>query len=290
MRNKFLTISFLFSAFPVLADLPLTIEDLITDKGKLKLDMSLAYTNSERAGLETAEPIVVQTGETSFVSLPTKIGELKSNTDVLIATMGLRYGLTFNAEIYTRASYLYSDNRSFGLYGSHSETTDQFVDSWLGLNYRFSQDNETPALLGFVEVALYEKYIEDTSSGKSTLFGMTTYRAIDPIVLSLTTAYRWNQARDDGDISYQPGNYLLINPSLAFAVNDRITLTSGLQWLNRKEDRHNGKAKGFRRTSTDMTLGLGYGVAKGNTLNFSFNTAASGQSGAGLRLNWLYAF
>jgi hypothetical protein len=47
MRNKFLIIIFLFSALPVLADLPLTIEDLITDKGKLKLDMSLAYTNSE---------------------------------------------------------------------------------------------------------------------------------------------------------------------------------------------------------------------------------------------------
>lgn len=47
MRNKFLIIIFLFSALPVLADFPLTIEDLITDKDKLKLDMSLAYTNSE---------------------------------------------------------------------------------------------------------------------------------------------------------------------------------------------------------------------------------------------------
>lgn len=290
MRNKFLVVSFYIFSLPVFADLPLAIEDLITDKGKLKLDMSLAYTNIERDGLETAEPLLVQTGATSFVTLPTKIGELKSNTDALIATVGLRYGLTSNAEIYTRASYLYRDNRSSGLSGIENETTDQLVDSWLGLNYQFSQDNETPALLGFVEEALYEKHIKDTSSGKSTLFGMTTYRAIDPIVLSLSTAYRWNQARDDGDISYQPGNYLLFNPSLAFAVNDRITLTGGLQWINKKEDRYNGAAQGFRRTSTDMTLGFGYGVAKGNTLNLSFNTAASGQNRADLRLNWLYAF
>lgn len=72
----------------------------------------------------------------------------------------------------------------------------------------------------------------------------------------------------------------MFNPSLAFAVNDRITLAGGLQWINKKEDRYKGTAQGFRRTSTDITLGFGYGVAKGNTLNFSFNTAALGQNRA----------
>lgn len=223
----------------------------------------------------------MQTGETSFVSLPTKIGELKSNTDVLIVTVGLRYGLTSNAEIYTRVSYLYRDNRSSGLSGIEDETTDQLVDSWFGLNHQFSQDNETPALLVFVEAALYEKHIKDTSSGKSTLFGMTTYRAIDPIVLSLTTAYRWNQARDDGDILYQPGNYLLINPSLAFAVNDRITLTGGLQWINRKEDHYNGTAQGFRRTSTDMTTKGAFGPWGGASWYVVPRVAFAGGLGAG---------
>jgi len=63
MRNKFLVVSFFIFSLPVFADLPLAIEDLITDKGKLKLDMSLAYTNIERDGLETAEPLLVQTGQ-----------------------------------------------------------------------------------------------------------------------------------------------------------------------------------------------------------------------------------
>jgi hypothetical protein len=169
MYNKYLTSSILFFiSLPVLADLPLTIEDLITDKGKL--DLSLSYANSERDGLETAEPITVQTGATSFVTLPTKIGELKANADVLIANMGVRYGLTVDAKFYTRVSYLYSDNRSSGLHGTYNETTNKFIDSWLGLNYQFSQDHETPALLGFIEVALYEKHQNENSSGKSMLF------------------------------------------------------------------------------------------------------------------------
>jgi len=44
------------------ADLPLTVEDLITDKGKIKVDMSLSYANSDRQGVSTGEPIDVQTG------------------------------------------------------------------------------------------------------------------------------------------------------------------------------------------------------------------------------------
>ncbi len=82
----------------------------------------------------------------------------------------------------------------------------------------------------------------------------------------------------------------LLTPSVAFAVNDRVTLTTGFQWMNRQADRYDDKPQGFRRTSTDVTLGLGYGVSKGNTLNFSFKANVSGQNGADLRLNWLYAF
>lgn len=46
------------------------------------------------------------------------------------------------------------------------------------------------------------------------------------MVFSLTTAYRFNQSRKDGE-AYKPGNLFLLNPSIAFAVNDRVTLTTG---------------------------------------------------------------
>lgn len=75
---RYVSVSLLV-AMPVMAqaDLPLTVEDLITDKGKLKLDMSLTYANSDRRGVATGEPITIQTGPTSFVTLPTAIGELQ---------------------------------------------------------------------------------------------------------------------------------------------------------------------------------------------------------------------
>jgi len=254
------------------------------------VDVSLTYANRDRQGVATAEPITVQTGPTSFVTLPTLVGESQGNSDTLVGTLGLRYGLTAKAEIYGRASYLHNSSRSSDLTSLSSSSDSRFADAWGGVNYQFKRDDDTPALLGFAEVALREKHSKSSASFKSWMLGMTTYKAIDPVVLSLTAAYRFNQVRQDGAADYKPGNLLFLNPSLAFAVNDRVTLTTGLQWTNRQADTLDGNAQGFRRTSTDLLLGVGYGVSKGSTLNATFKSNASGQNGADLRLNWLHTF
>lgn len=271
-------------------DLPLTVENLITNQGKFKLDVSVTYSNSDRQGVSAGEPITVQTGPTSFVTLPTVIGESQGNTDVLVGTVGLRYGLTSKAEIYTRASYLYSNTRNRDVSGISSNSESRFVDAWIGMNYQFKQDDKTPAILGFAEVALSEKHRESSSSFKSATLGLTTYKAIDPVVFSLTSAYRFNQTRKDGNADYKPGNVLIVNPSVAFAVNDRVTLTTGLQWTNRQADQLDGNAQGFRRTSTDLLLGVGYGISKESTLNFTLRANTSGSNGSDLTLNYLYRF
>ncbi len=166
----------------------------------------------------------------------------------------------------------------------------RFADVWAGVNYQFKGDDDTPAVLGFAEIALREKHRESSASSKSALLGLTTYKAIDPLVFSLTTAYRFNRIRKDGSADYKPGNLLFINPSVGFAVNDRVTLTTGLQWTNRQADQVNGKNQGFRRTSTDLLLGVGYGIAKGNTVNTTFKANASSRNGADLRVHWLRTF
>ena len=277
-------------SLPVQADLPLTVEGLITDKGKVKLDVSLAYANSDRQGVSTGEPITVQTGATSFVTLPTLIGESRGNSDSVVGTLGLRYGLTGKAEIFARTSYLHSSSRSSGVSGISSNSENRFADAWAGINYQFKKDDDTPALLGFAEIALREKHEKSSSSFKSALVGLTTYKAIDPVVFSLTTAYRFNQSRKDGEANYKPGNLFLLNPSIAFAVNDRVTLTTGMQWTNRQADTWDGQAQGFRRTSSDLLLGVGYGISKGSTINLTFKSNVSGSNGADLRLNWLHTF
>jgi hypothetical protein len=280
-------ISFSF-ALSVHADLPLTVEDLITDKGKFKLDLSLSYGNSTQRGLATGEFTEIQTGPTSFVKVPTAVGERSSNNDSLLSTLGLRYGLTGKAELYSRFGYLLSQNRSSDTVGFSNHNDAFWTDAWLGINYQFKEDDDTPALLAFTEVAVLERHRGHSDYFRAATLGVTTYKAIDPIVFSLTAAYQHAWPRLHKKESYQPGSLFFLNPSVAFAVNDRITLTTGLQWHQRQADQLDHQAQDIQRTSTHLVLGTGYGIAAGNTLNLTLKANISGRNGADLRLNWLY--
>jgi len=273
------------------ADLPLTVEDLITERGQWRLDLGLTYANLERQGVATGEPIEVQTGAATFVLLPTAIGERIDNSDTFVASLGLRYGLSEHTEIYGRLSALQSRQRSSEpgqISRSHSEG--RLADLWLGLNHQFRPDRNGPALLGFAELAVLERQRAANAHARALTLGLTTYTAIDPIVFSLTGAYRLNRSRRDGGEQLQPGNLVLLHPSVGFAVNDRVTLSTGVQWTHRSTARRDGVRQGSDRSATDLVLAVGYGIARGNTLNGTLKLNASGRGGAEFRLNWLYTF
>lgn len=269
------------------ADLPLTVEDIITDAGRFKLDATLTYANSERQALAKGEPILIQVGPTSFLALPSAISESQRNTDSLVGTLGIRFGFSEKAELYARGSYLYNMHRSSDGSQTNSSSESRFADAWIGLNYQFKGDDDMPALLGFSEIAVREKHSESNASFKSAMVGLTTYKAIDPIVFSLTAAYRLNRTRTNGDAGYRPGNLLLLHPSVAFTANDRVTISAGFQWTSRQPDRTGRHHSDTRRTSTDLLLGVAYGVAHGSTFNITIKSNSSGRNGADLRVNWL---
>ena len=84
------------------ADLPLAVESLLSDKGELKLNLSLAYNNNAVAGY--------------------------FNSDAVIGTAALRYGLTGKTEIYARGTGQYSSSRS--ITGSMADI--RFLNTWAG--------------------------------------------------------------------------------------------------------------------------------------------------------------
>jgi len=281
---------FLLCAPVAHADLPLNIEDLMTQKGHFKLDLSLTYANAEQAGISLGQPIVVQTGPTSFVTIPVVSGERHGNTDSLVSTVGVRYGLTRKAEVYARGNYLNVNQRNSSANGESQVSMSRFADAWAGMNYQFKPDNATPALLGFAEIALREKHSVSDSSFNSVAFGFTTYTAVDPVVFSLTGMYRINRSRKDGDEDYQPGNFLMFNPAVGFAVNERVTLTTGLQWANHHASRIDGEAHGQRQTQTDVLLGVSYGFSAQSIMNLNLKANVSGRDGVDVRASWLRQF
>ena len=288
-RNVF---SLLFLSLSQLsyADLPLTVEDLITEQGKLRMDVAVSYVNDHQKGIADSTSILIQTGPGSFVYLPIVSGEHYSISDALVGTLGLRYGITPKTEIYTLGSYLWENRRSINPESRESEQSHQMTDVWVGVSHQFKDDLKTPALLGFAELAAYEKNTGMSSSLKSALVGLTTYKAIDPIVFSLTAAYRWNRKRNSPYGTYRPGGYILLNPSVAFAVNERVSLDTGVQWLSRQADQYSDGLDGIRHTSTSFLFGVSYSPSKENMFNVRFKLNASDRNGSDLRFQWLHSF
>ncbi|MCD0229579.1 hypothetical protein LN378_32665, partial [Enterobacter hormaechei subsp. steigerwaltii] len=107
---------------------------------------------------------------------------------MLAGTLGLRYGLTGNTDSYGSGSYLLHEERK--LDGNGKTRNKRMSDISAGISHTFLKDDKNPALIGFLESTVYEKSRNKASSGKSWLIGATTYKAIDPVVLSLTAAYR----------------------------------------------------------------------------------------------------
>ncbi len=272
------------------ADLPLTIEDLLTAERRWRVELNTTYSNSDRINLDSRYGII-QVGQNQFLSLPISVTDARQNTDVLAISAGVRYGLTLNTELYSRITGIAEYTRSINTDGRSNVKDTRPSDLWFGINHRFSNDNETPALLGFAELALVE-YVawqdEDFVHGKSLLIGMTTYRAIDPIVLSLSAGYNYSHTRDVGDNEENPGDFLFINPSMGFAINNLVSMTIGGRWQARDRDEYNGKQWGIRTTKTSMDFGLGYSWSKKLTLQVNSRFDISGEPNASTSLNMIY--
>lgn len=213
----------------------------------------------------------IQTGTGDFVSVPVDIGSTDRQAETVLATLGLRYGLTSKAEIYSRATLRYDHSRfTNSLTGQiESLSNSSFQNLTIGMNYRLLDEDDHPGVIGFADIAVLENTAargSDFQSGKSGTIGITTYRVLDPVVLSLTAGYRANLERMTASGNVDPGDTLFINPSIGFAVNNELTLTGGFGLNFTGADSLNGVAQGSRRTAADLQFGLAYAWDKNTTL------------------------
>lgn len=274
------------------ADLPLTIENLLTAERRWRADINLVYANSDRRNVDSLFT-TLQLGPSQFISVPVSVSQARQNTDILALSIGVRYGLNLKTELYSRISGIGQNTRTFSVSGTSRENTQKFGDVWFGVNHRFSEDNATPALLGFAEVALAENVAAEGSElkyGKAGLLGITIYRVIDPLVLTLTTGYRYSADITVQDQRINSGDILFLNPGIAFAVNHKVTLTQGLQWRWQQRSQINGQSQGIFITQSKLALGIGYAWSKQTTVQIDSRADISGNSGAEISMTVLYKF
>ena len=102
------------------------------------------------------------------------------------------------------------------------------------------------------------------------MVGLTAYRSIDPVVLSITTGYQHTKT--------PLNNSWFISPSISFVANNEVTLTAGFNMNFRQPD----------TAQTGLELGLGYSLSQQDTLSVKVQTDISDYTGSNISLKWIH--
>jgi len=175
----------------------------LSDKGVFRFEASTVFSSAD---VSSADSIIK--------------GAKRDHSDTLFVTLGGRYGLTADTELMLSGTVSASDMRSVDFEDASSTTTEQqFKTLTLGVNHRFSEDNETPAFLGFAKLNIIENTAisgQDLTFGRTGAVGLTAYRILDPLILSFTTGYRFETPRDAEGKNIDPGDVVFFNPRSVF--------------------------------------------------------------------------
>lgn len=275
------------------ADLPLTIESLTTDKGRFKLDTAISYFNQNSSNLLSQGSSVIDLGNGSIISIPNLPIEGTVNTDTIVGTIGLRYGISEAWELGIKANGIALEQRQENEGKVSSQNDTRLQDVSLTTQYQFTKNNKSlPDSLVFSELSLYDNTSGfKTKTASSITVGSTVYTVNDPIALSLTGIYQHNNDRslvsvpesfpDQVDI----GNVLSVSGSVTFAVNSDITLNTGVGWRMIEGDEFfDSEIDRATRTETSLNLGMAYALTERSNLTANLRTDVSGDSGSTLSL------
>lgn len=271
------------------ADLPLTVEDLIADKNRFKLETSLNYVNQNSSNLTSQGSNLVDLGNGRYVSIPNSITQGKTNTDTLIGTIGLRYGVSDSLEVGIKTNSIYNQQRIDVVGKTDTQSDTRLKDLVLATQYQLTKDSKKiPDSLLFAEVSAYDKTQGFKSKSlSSALVGGTIYTVNDPIVLSLTGSYLYNSKRNNDSLqdfnkTVEVGDVFALDSLIGFAVNPDITLTTGVGWQLQQADKLNSVRVGSNHTQTNLSLGMAYALTERSNLTANVRTNISGDGGSTL--------
>lgn len=256
------------------ADVPLLVENLVTPKGTKAIELGIIYGNNKIKSSSTVGYVPIKIDSSSYINLPTYSINEETQNEFILSALNVKYGLAKNLDINLRTNYLYTSTRYLNIDNQRPSLSEKNIsDISLGFNYQFLEDETNPALIGFLETTLYENNNSKNPYFQSYTFGITTYRMFDPIVLSLSSGYKYNRNRKlKNSIDYKPSDFFFINPQLAFAANDKISLIGGLNFISIQNEAANNKTILVKRNNLDYTFGLGFGVSDSSSLRLLSTT------------------
>lgn len=265
--KKVLILSLLLGSAPVYADLPLTVESLISDQGKFTLESGLIYGNSKSKETNVTGVVPIQVGTNAYINLPAELSQNERQTDYIVANVAMKYGINPKTDIGIRANGIYQSQRNLDVNTQNSMNTTTLTDVALTGSYQITEDAKYPAIVSFADLGVLEKRQNKNLSFSNLSIGLIAYRSYDPIVLSVTTGYKHYFDKKVNENMIKPSTLFFINPQVAFSANDRISLLAGFNLRYIGTQKVNNLIQSKQRNDTDIMFGMGYGLENNANIN-----------------------
>jgi len=261
------------------AQLPLSIDALLMPES--------TFTASVQTQWQQIRQPVLARRETPSGAALLSVGH--SNAGQGVTAIGARYGVAARMEVNGRLTHRQTRWRNPGTSARQADGYGADVGvSWLAL-----PEHGAPAVLLDVRADVVSSRAFPGAQQQwldGFEFGVTAYRSIDPVVLSLSARYRYQDRQGDAAVSAEGAHNLMLAPQVNFAVNANVTLVGGLSLQYRDFDT-DPSVGDESSVATALRLGLGYAAGRSSTFFLNTNIATSGSgAGAGFDLEWLYRF
>jgi hypothetical protein len=249
---------------------PVKVDEILTEQNKLKLDMSISYSNINKKAGVTA-PISYETMNGDFVNIPTYVGISSSNQDYINYGFNLKYGISEKLEVFTNLNLFTSDTHiSDSEFSSKSEKG--FNNLNLGLTYQVKKEDDKPSLLIGGSVDLIERVTfsgehKEDLNFKSYSFFATSYYTVDPIVFLLKAGYRLNLEKKYKDENINSGDIFTLSPNIYFAVNPYTSINWGIRYQFKGKDRIDKNVVSNSGSSVSYLFGVSYEINSKYTFN-----------------------
>lgn len=272
---------FWIALFPVAAQaqLPLSIDALLMPPSTFTVSLQTQWQ-------QRRQPVLARR-ETPAGGALLAVGH--SHAGQGFTAVGARYGVAPRMELNARLTHRQTRWRDPGASARRAEGYAADVGvSWLALPERGAPAVLLDARADLVSRPALPGLESQWLDGFEV--GVTGYRSLDPVVLSVSGRYRYQRFPESVSFRAPAAHSLVLAPQVNFAVNANVTLVGGLsmQYRDVSED---SIVAAESRIATALRLGLGYAAGRHSTFFLNTHVATSGSDGgAGFDLEWLYRF
>ncbi len=246
-----------------------------------KVFLILFFTNSLKAEPQKLEDVLLKKKQWQVDTILTyhslsyiDYKDRNTNENIFTYIFTLRYDLTERFEVFGYGSYTSDKKRIFEDHKEKFQQSDFFNSAGIGISYEIIKEGKYPGVLVSILTNAYEKlgFDEDAEilNFKTYSLFLTSYYAVDPIVIFAQLNYKSPLNGTIGDNEFRKESVLSFTPQIYFLVNPFISLNFGFRITHEGSTKVNDKIATPETTYLSLILGFSYELVK--YLIFSIDT------------------